>query len=45
MIDEENDEERSHQVRIMTDIYAAAAELIMFLGDGRVHRITDMSSV
>lgn len=36
-------EERSHQVSIMRHIYEKAAEVIVFLGDGRNHRITGYS--
>ena len=39
-IDQDNLEERAHQVRIMRDIYAQASDVIVFLGDGWNHRVS-----
>ena len=37
-INQNNLDERGHQVRIMRDIYAHASEVIVYLGDGLNHR-------
>ncbi|KAF3761669.1 HET-domain-containing protein, partial [Cryphonectria parasitica EP155] len=38
-INQEDDKERSHQVSLMRQIYEQAKEVIVFMGDGRSHRI------
>lgn len=42
-INQGDKEERSHQVSNMRHIYAHAIQVIVFLGDGRNHRITGYS--